>query len=328
MKQIAAGIGLILFAAGALAADVPAQQFGDLGDFRLDSGEVIRGCRIGYRQAGPLAADQSNVIVVTTWFGGSSSGLLGMTGDGNFFDTSRYHVIVIDALGDGVSSSPSNGTAQPRERFPRFTMRDMVRSQHELLTRVLHIDKVYAVAGLSMGGMQVFQWIASYPEFMQKAVAIAGSPKLTSQDIILWRTQLDLLDSTHGSRDAMNAVAGINELELHTPSWIAKNVTDPGKTLEEHRKAMDRLDPFDYMSQLRAMIAHDISADFHPPLKPKMLIVVALQDHMVNPGPAREFARANGVALVTLSGDCGHLATACEREVLMREVAGFLKDEG
>jgi homoserine O-acetyltransferase len=328
VKHLAAGIGLILFAVRAFTADVPPQQFGDLGDFRLDSGEVIRGCRIGYRRAGELPAGKSNVIVVTTWFGGNSSGLLGMIGDRDFFDTSKYHVIVIDALGDGVSSSPSNSTAQPRQKFPHFTIRDMVRSQHELLTRVLHIDHVYAVAGLSMGGMQVFQWIASYPEFMQKAVAIAGTPKQTAQDIILWRTQLDLLAATRGSRDAMSAVAGMNELELRTPAWIAKNVTDPDKTLEEHRRSMDRLDPFDYMSQLRAMIAHDITTDFHPPLKPKMLIAVALQDHMVNPGPAREFARANGVALVVLSGDCGHLATLCERDVLMREVAAFLKDEG
>lgn len=303
----------------------PPQQFANIGDFRLDSGEVIRNCRIGYRAAGNLAADQSNVIVVTTWFGGTSEGLLGWVGEGKLFDTSKFHVIIIDALGDGVSSSPSNSAGQPREKFPQFTMRDMVRSQHELLTRELKLDHVYAVAGLSMGGMQVFQWIASYPDFVQKAVAIVGSPKLTSYDILLWQTELDTIRLMHGSPDSMRIMAGMNDLQLHTPEWVAGNVHDVKKAMDDHAKALARLDPFDYMSDLRAMISQDIDPDFHPPLKPKMLIVVSLQDHMVNPAPAREFARVNGTELVTLSGDCGHLATSCERDVLMREVQRFLQ---
>ena len=86
---------------------------------------------------GNLAAGRSNVVVLTTWFGGDSAGLLGWVGEGKLFDTSKFRIIIIDALGDGVSSSPSNSAEQPGEKFPRFTMRDMVRSQHELLTREL-----------------------------------------------------------------------------------------------------------------------------------------------------------------------------------------------
>jgi homoserine acetyltransferase len=82
------------------------------------------------------------------------------------------------------------------------------------------------------------------------------------------------------------------------------------------------LDPFDYMSQLRAMIGHDIGPVTS--IKPRMLVAVALQDQMVNPAPAREFARVTGAELITLSGDCGHLASACESEVLAREVTRFL----
>ena len=315
---------LVFLIASAARAQVPAQQFANLGEFRLDSGEMIRDCRIGYRVAGELAPDKSNVIVLTTWFAGRSDGGFGWVGEGKLFDTSKFHVIVIDALGDGVSSSPSNSVAQPAGKFPRFTIRDMVRGQHDMLTRVLKLDRVYAVGGLSMGGMQTFQWIASYPGFMQKAVSIVGTPKMTSYDILLWRTELDLLETMHGSRDAMRTIAAIQELELRTPAWIAKNITDVDKTLEAHRKGLEDRDTFDYMSQLRAMIAHDISGDFHAPLEPKMLIVVSLQDEMVNPAPAREFARANRAELVTLSGDCGHLAPGCERDVLEREVKRFL----
>jgi homoserine acetyltransferase len=314
-------LGLIFVPVPVLAADAPPQQFATLGDFRLDSGEVIRNCRIGYRTGGTLAADKSNVIVVLTWFAGRSKDEFGWIGEGALFDTSKFYVIVIDALGDGVSSSPSNSVEQPGAKFPRFTMRDMVRTQYELLTRELKLDHVYAVAGLSMGGMQVFQWVASYPDSMDKAVSIVGTPKQTSNDILLWRTELDLLETMHGSRDAMPTVVAIQELNLHTPAWIAKNIADVDKTLRDHTKSLADRDPFDYMSQLRAMIGHDIGA---VALKPKMLIVVSLQDQMVNPGPSREFARANGAELVTLSGDCGHLASGCERDVLVREVHRFL----
>lgn len=322
MKRIF--VAAIFLAANLHAADVPPQKFASIGDFRLDSGEVIRNCRIGYRVAGNLAADRSNALVVTTWFGGTSEGLLGWVGEGKLFDTSKFYVVIVDALGDGMSSSPSNSVEQPGEKFPHFTMRDMVRSQYELLTRELKLDHVYAVAGLSMGGMQVFQWIASYPDFLQKAVAIVGSPKLTSYDILLWRTELETIEMMHGSRDAMRLMAGMNDLELYTPEWVADNVHDVKKAMDDHAKALARLDPFDYMSGLRAMISQDIYPDFHPPLKPKMLIVVSLQDHMVNPAPAREFARVNATGLVTLSGDCGHIATSCERDVLTREVHRFL----
>ena len=315
---------LVFTAAAAHAADAPPQQFASLGDFRLDSSALLRNCRIGYRVAGQLAPDKSNVVVVLTWFAGRSGDLSGWVGEGKLFDTSKFHVIVIDALGDGVSSSPSNSTEQPREKFPRFTIRDMVRTQHELLTRELKLDHVYAIAGLSMGGMQAFQWIASYPDFMDKAVSIVGTPKQTSNDILLWRTQLNLLETMNGSRDAMPTIAAISDLHLHTPAWVAKNVTDVGKSVDTHVKLLSDRDTFDYMSQLRAMIDFDIYPDFHPPLKPKMLVVVALQDLMVNPAPSREFAQANQSTLVTLSGECGHLASGCERDVLTREVQEFL----
>jgi len=284
-----------------------------LGNFALENGQTIHHCRVGYRTFGEIAADKSNVIVVLTWFGGTSEGLEGWIGAGKLYDSSKYFVVAIDAFGDGISSSPSNGaTAQ-------FTIRDMVRAQHELLTRELKLDHVFAVSGLSMGGMQTFQWVVSYPDYMTKAVAIVGTPKLTSYDLLLWKTELSLLDSPVG----MKAAADINEMHLHTPSYIVTHVHDVDALMKDHESLLYKININDYASQLRAMIGHDIGPVSS--VRPKMLVVISEQDHMVNPEPAREFARATKSQLLTLAGDCGHLATSCQSERLTHEVAAFLQ---
>ena len=72
-------------------------------------------------------------------------------------------MIVADPIGNGLSTSPSNSAAQPGMRFPRFALRDMVEAQHRLLTEHLGIDRLHAVVGASMGGMQALQWAVSHP---------------------------------------------------------------------------------------------------------------------------------------------------------------------
>ena len=96
-------------------------QFAQLGDFKLESGEVIRDCRIGYRTLGQLNEDKSNVIVFLTWAGGNSEQAKSNIGPGNVVDSTNHFVVVIDALGNGVSSSPSNSKLQPRMNFPRLS---------------------------------------------------------------------------------------------------------------------------------------------------------------------------------------------------------------
>jgi len=324
-----------------LVALAQQQQFANIGDLKLQNGGVIRNCRIGYRTFGQLNADKSNVVVFTTWAGGTTEQLQSSIGPGKLVDSTRYFVIAIDALSNGVSSSPSNSRLQPRMKFPKFTLRDTVESQHRLLTEVLHIDRVKAIVGISMGGMQVFQWLVSYPQFMEKAVPIVGSPRLAPYDLLLWQAQIEALmrdrdwnGGNYTSNPARALDFAFGELLLTTPTDYNRRMTRERvlADLDKARRDAKRSDANDKIRQDQAMMALDVSRDFGGSLeraaravKAKVLVVVAKFDHVVTPGPATEFASLLGAKLLELESDCGHLATACESRRLNEAVNDFLK---
>ena len=317
------------------------QQFASLGDFKLGSGETLKDCRIGYRTFGELNADKSNVVLFPTWAGGTTEQLAGNfgVGAGHLVDTSKFYVIAIDALSNGVSSSPSNSTAQPHMHFPKITIRDMVNTQHELLTRVLGVKHVAVVMGISMGGMQTFQWIVSYPDFMDRAIPIVGSPQMSAFDILQWQTQIDSVENDPGWNhgDYQQNPSRLTDSEfgmllLTTPENVNRTHT-PQQVLADVRKdaATPGQDANNKIRQSEAMMALDVAKDFNGSLeaaarsvKAKLLVVVSKYDHTVNPEAARKFAQAINAPVVELTGDCGHLATACEAPKVEAAVKEFL----
>jgi homoserine O-acetyltransferase len=318
-RPISVICGLLLFA---LAAHAQEQQFANIGDLKLQNGSVIRNCRVGYRTFGTLNRDRSNVVVFPTWAGGTTEQLKGSIGPGKLMDSTSHFVVAIDALSNGVSSSPSNSRLQPRTRFPIFSLRDTVESQHELLTKVLKIDHVKAVVGISMGGMQTFQWIVSYPNFMDKAVPIVGSPRLAPYDLMLWSAQLEALLQ---ARDWKALDFAFGELLLTTPTDYNRRKTREQvfADLEKARNDSKRFDANDKIRQIQAMMSLDVARDFGV-VKAKVLVVVAKFDHVVTPGPATEFAKLLGAKLIVLEGDCGHLETSCKSPMLSEVVTQFL----
>lgn len=262
---------LFALALGLAATAQPAQQFGQLGDFKLHGGEVIRDCRIGYRTLGTLNADKSNVIVYPSWFAGTSAEAAESITSLHQIDISRYYVIVVDALSNGVSSSPSNSALQPRTKFPRITIADMDNSQWQLLTQVLGIPHVKAVMGESMGGMQTFQWIVSHPDFMDKAIPIVGSPRLASHDLVLWQAEVDAIqrDPTWRNGDYTQQpgtvqLAELETLNITTPAYVNRETerADVAKALEQDEKDVGRMDANDRIRQLQAMMSLDVSTPF------------------------------------------------------------------
>jgi len=166
---------------------------------RLDCGIEFGPFALAYQTYGTLNAQRSNAVLVCHALTGDQfvadehpvTGKPGwwstMVGPGLPLDTNRYFIICANVLGGcmGTSgpmeSNPETGKPYGLG-FPVITIADMVRSQ-KMLIDYLGIDKLFCVIGGSMGGMQVLQWAAAYPEHVFAAVPIASAARHSAQNI-------------------------------------------------------------------------------------------------------------------------------------------------
>lgn len=167
---------------GAHGPNEPPHRLEALGDLPLESGATIRDFAISYVTHGTLNADKSNAILMTTAIGGNHHRIDFLIGPGKALDTNRYFIVATDAIGNGLTTSPSTSTSQHGTAFPHFTIRDMVESQKRLLDR-LGITHLVAVAGASMGGMQALQWGVSHPGFTDALVALTPMARTSAWSI-------------------------------------------------------------------------------------------------------------------------------------------------
>ncbi len=324
---IGIALSLSLVQTRALAQSAPAaQQFADLGDFKLVSGESIQACKLGYRTLGQLNAAKSNAILMPTPFTSQSADLLDwVSGNEPLFDPSPYFLVIVDTLGDGVSCSPSTSVSQHGAAFPRFTIEDMVEAEHTLVTRTLGLSHLHAVIGVSMAGMQTFQWTVQYPEFMDEAIPIVGSPRPTSYDLLFYHTQEAALPN-------MTAARLLLTMNVYTPQYRVEHTSrSEFETFVKNATASDStFDSSDWRAQVEAMLALDVAhggalSAAATRVRARMLIVASQQDHAVNPGPALEFAQLVNAQTLVLQGDCGHIAPFCEVDKVRPVIDAFLR---
>src|SRR5471032_225556 len=167
----------------------------------LDCGRSLAPFTVAYMTYGTLNAGKSNAVLIChaltgDQFVASDHPLTGkpgwwttMVGPGKPIDTDRFFVICANVLGGCMGSTgpaeidPATGKPFGLD-FPLVTIRDMVRAQAMLLD-ALGIEKILCVIGGSMGGMQVLQWAADFPERVVSAVPIACAARHSAQNIAL-----------------------------------------------------------------------------------------------------------------------------------------------
>ena len=309
-------------------------KIAEIGDFTLENSQVIKDCKIGYMTFGKLNPDKSNAILFPTWYGGNSESIVSYVGENEMLDSTKYFVIIVDAFGDGVSSSPSNSKEQPGVEFPEFSIKDMVNAQHHFLTENMEINHLYAITGISMGGMQTYQWMASYPDFMDKLAPIFGSPILSSYDKMIYeifKKIMNLCDSGD-CKEIAETTLMLEYLLGQSPEYRANETTPESFTLfiDEVYKEASSYKVLDLYSQMKAISNHGVCTENNlqnvtESFKGKMLVTIANQDHLVLPNSSKIIAQKLNAELFEIDSDCGHYSFWCEKDELSEKVRSFLQ---
>jgi len=259
-----------------------------------------------------------------------------MVGPNGWVDTTRFFTIVVDAFANGRSSSPSN-TAGGRAAFLDLTIADMVDAQHRLVVEVLKLPRLHAVLGISMGGMQAFEWAVRYPDYVDAVVPIVGSPQGEAFDRTRTSALISLVENgrAHGVPDdsLWTQVSLLSELFLRTPRAVNKaGFAAATADVAQSAKALSATWSLeDFVSQVRAGRRQDVAANFGGDLaraaaqvRSRMLIIYSWDDHSVSAESAAVFARYVRADTLSVASPCGHLATACEGARITPVVREFL----
>ena len=299
-----------------------------LGDLPLESGEIIRDFSISYVTHGTRAPAGDNVILVLTAIGSTHHRLDFLIGPDRPLNPEKHFIVCIDAIGNGLTTSPSNSIAQPDLAFPRFSIRDMVASQRKLLD-ALGIRRLAAVVGASMGGMQALQWGVSEPDSISSIVALVPMARTRPWSVAMNEVARRILmadpgwpSGPYGSGfDAWAAMTRVitnrspGALENMAADAVPGLVADVIATL---RKVGP--DPLDWVYQSYAYDAHDVgttpgfggdtAAALRTIRAPTLLLVPDLD--LYNPvGDAVEAAALiPDATLLRLAGNAGHAVAA------------------
>ena len=175
----------------------------DLGDFVLEEGYTLRDCQLAYATFGELSSEKDNAILVTTWYSGTHQIWAdAYIGPERALDPEKYFIVVVNQIGNGLSSSPHN-TDGPHAmaRFPHVRIGDDVRAQERLLRERFGIEQLELVVGGSMGAQQTYEWAVRFPDMVKRAGPIAGTAKNTPHDFIYTEALVEALTSDPAFRD-------------------------------------------------------------------------------------------------------------------------------
>jgi len=322
-----------------------------IGSLQLEGGESIEDCNISWVEHG-LADPDAPVALALCAIGSTHQRMEFLIGPSLPLDTRRLRILAVNALGNGLSTSPSNSVRQPGHAFPVFSIRDMVASQSRLLDN-LGIGRLHLVAGASMGGMQALQWGVSHPLRMDRIVALsplARTPGWSAGINEAARRALHpfVAPGTWAGRKASASAwedwALIMQLlAVRTPDQVASEIPDhhalkPWLARRAQEWADRGIDPLDWVYQSLAYDAHDVgttpgmrgdTALALSNVRAKTLILGARPD-LYNPTACAEWASRQipGCVYAEVKSDWGHLtfsAADAENASLVRlHISQFL----
>jgi homoserine O-acetyltransferase len=176
-----------------------------LGDLTLQSGDVLPEAKLAYVTCGSLNAAGDNAVLFPTYYTGTHRENLAMVGPGRALDPARYFIVIVNLLGNGESSSPSNHPTQGAQQFPHVSLLDNVSAQWRLLEH-LRVERLALAFGWSMGAQQAYHHAALFPQRVQRLLAVCGSARTSPHNWVF-------LEGVKAALEADAAFAGGNYRE-------------------------------------------------------------------------------------------------------------------
>jgi homoserine O-acetyltransferase len=185
-----------------------------LGDFALEEGGFLPDLQLAVSTHGTLNAARDNCILVPTWYSGTHQIMEQVyIGTDRVLNPDEYFIVVVNQIGNGLSSSPHNVTgSHAGPNFPKVTIGDDVRAQEQLLREVFGVEQLALVVGGSMGAQQTWEWAVRFPDKVLRAAPIAGTARNTHHDFLYTQSLMDAITAdpgwnagTYGSPDEVAA---------------------------------------------------------------------------------------------------------------------------
>jgi homoserine O-acetyltransferase/O-succinyltransferase len=331
-------------------------RFADIGELKLERGGVLSNARIAYQTRGRLSEAGDNAILVLHGYTGGPDMILpgGMADEGSWeeiigsgrpIDSDRYFVVCPNSLGSTFGSTGSASinaaTGNPYgSSFPEITMRDVVASQHALLTK-LGINKLAAVIGPSFGGLQALQWAVSYPHFVGCLVVLSaslGSPPANVEGVRAslardpnWNngdyySKGNLIDTLAAIRvETLKSYGVENAL-----SRIIPDVNARAKVIaDKARRWAERFDANALLVIMKIIATHDVTSQLHR-IRAPLLYVLSRTDHLFPPTLAEDAMKRFKEAGVSaeyfeIDSENGHAAAAVDVQLWAPFLRRFLE---
>lgn len=174
-----------------------------IGRVELEEGGVIPDCELAVATFGTLNETRDNTILVTTWFSGTHQIFRDVyIGPEHALNPEKYFIVVVNQIGNGLSTSPHNATGANESismsRFPRVRIGDDVVAQEKLLREHYGIETLELVVGGSMGAQQTYEWMVRFPNKVKRAAPIAGTAQNTPHDFLFTKALVEAITSDPG----------------------------------------------------------------------------------------------------------------------------------
>ncbi|GAA1385405.1 alpha/beta fold hydrolase [Pseudonocardia kongjuensis] len=197
-----------------------------IGEFALEEGGVIPDLNLAVATFGTLNEAGDNAILVTTWYSGTHQIFRDVyIGPDRALNPERYFIVVINQIGNGLSTSPHNAAGANAKiamsRFPHVRIGDDVRAQEQLLREHFGIETLQLVVGGSMGAQQTYEWMVRFPGKVRRAAPIAGTAQNTPHDFLYTKALIEAITSDPGFKDgeySSNADV-VDGLKRHAGIW-------------------------------------------------------------------------------------------------------------